>query len=105
MRVRVQKEGGCNLGDPHWPAGSGEGKKGTEQCTSVRTKKLGGGWTPTGLSRVQGGSCLILEPPKRLSHPFSLVRLLASYQQRTRCSPGRAVGLLDSSHGGTALVL
>lgn len=54
MRVRVQKEGDCNLGDPHWPAGSGEGKKGTEQCTSVRTKKLGGGWTPTGLSRVRG---------------------------------------------------
>lgn len=69
MRVRVQREGGCNLWDPHWPVGGEVETKGTKQCASMCTLKSGVG-VELGLAfRIQGGSCLILAPPKRISQP------------------------------------
>lgn len=35
--------GGCNLWDPHWPAGGEVETKGTEQCASMCTLKSGVG--------------------------------------------------------------
>lgn len=94
----AQGEGGCNLRDPHWPAGGVEGVKGTRECVSVRSAKLG--WGRLGPAFLGFRGLLLNSGASREAVPTpSLWRAYWHPTNREHAVPQGAAGLWDRSHG------